>query len=120
MKRLFSFLIVLIVVSACAPMAQGFVDLPPEQEVAITGIVTALFALLLDFMIGVVPWLSFFKQYQEAWSLSLSVLTVQALENALPTGSDAIAVPAVGLFIAVALYLLARTIFKRNGVRGFV
>lgn len=120
MKRIVILLVVVsVLISGCASAAQQFVDLPDAQESAIKVVAAALLALAFDFLIGVAPWLAFLRTYQEGFALSLGLLLVNAIENYLPTGSDAIAIPAVGLVIAIALYLLGRTALKRRGTRGF-
>ena len=120
-RKLFIVMITLtaLALTSCAEAAQQFVDLPVEQELALTSIVTALFAIAFDWAIGRFPWLDFFRQYREAWSLAAAALVVKGIENALPTGSDAVSIPAVGLLIAVALYLLGRTLLVRRNVQGF-
>lgn len=123
MKTLFQIITIfciILVLSACAPVAQQFVDLPEGQELAITGIFITVVALLFDFSIGKFPWLSFFKQYQEAWAVALAAVSITALENALPTGSDEISINAVALLIAIVLYLLGRTWLIRRGVKSFL
>ena len=119
LKNILLVVIIAFVLAACAPAVQGFVQLPADQETALTGIFIAVVALAFDFIIAQVPWLAFLKQYQEALSLSLAALLVKALENLLPTGSDGISIPAVGLLISVALYLLGRTALMKNGVKAF-
>src|SRR5262245_42871174 len=101
MKKLIPALVVIVfIVFALPKRAQGFVDLPGSQEIAITGIFVSLAALLFDWLIGRLPWLEFFRQYREAWASALSLLFIQALENWLPTGSDALSIQAVSLLIA--------------------
>lgn len=117
--RLVLFVLCVFVLAACSPMVQGFVDLPDSQEIAINGIFVAAGALLFDFLVGRLAWLEFFRQYREAWSLALSALSIRALENSLPTGSDELSVSAVALLISVALYLLSRTFLQRKGVEAF-
>jgi hypothetical protein len=119
MKKIIMLVFVVLVLSACAPVVQGFVDLPDGQEKAINGIFVAVGALLLDFLIGKFAWLEFFRQYKEAWSLALSALAIRGLEQLLPTGSEELSVQAVALLIAVALYLLSRTFLQRKGVQAF-
>lgn len=119
MKKILLACVLVIAFTACAPVAAQLVELPAEQKVAIDGIFVAGFALLLDFIIGRAAWLEFFRQYQEAWALAASTLFISWLENLLPTESEAIAIPGVALVIAVALYLLARTAFRRRGFKAF-
>jgi hypothetical protein len=102
------------------PALQGFVDLPVEQEQAINGIFLALFSLLLDLAIGKIPWLEFFRQYREAWSLTFSTLFIGWLQNILPTGFEDLSIKIVAVLIALALYLLSRMVLKRRGVQAFV
>jgi predicted small secreted protein len=118
----FKLMIVFLVsflLTACAA-AQGFVDLPDAQETGIKVVVTALLALAFDWLIGISAWLAFLRAYQEGFALALGLLAVSTIENYLPTGSDPIAIPAVGLFISVALYLLGRTLLARRRAKGFV
>jgi len=120
-SRFFMFVVLsLVVLVACAPAVEGFVDLPDTQEMAINGIFVAVGALLFDFLIGRFAWLEFFRQYRETWSLALSALAIRGLENSLPTGSDELSISAVALLIAVALYLLSRTALQRKGVKSFL
>jgi len=117
MKKLI--LLVMLVLTSCVPVAQEFVELPDEQKIAISGIFVAVFALLFDAAIGRLPWLEFFRQYQEAWAVAAAALGTSWLQNILPTGSDAVAIPGVALLIAIALYLLGRTWLVRRNVSGF-
>ncbi len=119
MKKFLSLILIVLVLTACTPVVQGFVDLPDSQEIAINGIFVAIGALAFDFLVGRFAWLEFFKQYREGWSLALSALSIRWLENSLPTGSDQLSVSAVALLIAVALYLLSRTALQRKGVKTF-
>jgi len=119
MKKTLPLVLIVFVLVAFSSAVQGFVDLPDSQEMAINGIFVAIGALAFDFLIGRFAWLEFFKQYREAWSLSLSALSIRWLENSLPTGSDELSVSAVALLIAVALYLLSRTALQRKGVKTF-
>lgn len=119
MKKLFILaLFTLAVLTACAPVSQKFVDLPVEQEAAITFIVVSVIALLFNFAIARFPILAFLREHQEAWSLSLAVLAVRGIEEALPTGSDTISIAAVGLALSVVVYLLGRAALKRRGLLG--
>jgi len=120
MKRIIPFVVIALAIAVnLQRSAAGFVDLPASQEIAITGIFIAVLGLALDFAIGRLPWLEFFRQYQEAWATSLALLFTAGLENWLPTGSDYLSIQAVGLLIAAALYLLGRTVFRNRGVREF-
>jgi hypothetical protein len=96
-----------------------FVELPAEQKTAIAGIFVAVFALIFDFLIGKYPWLSFFRQYQEAWALALATVFTAWLENVLPSDFGEIAIKLVSLLIAVVLYLLGRTWLMKRGTQGF-
>ncbi len=116
----FRFILIALLLTACAPAVQGFVDLPPEQELAITSIVIAVVALALDWLIGRFPWLEFFRQYREVWSLAVATLVIKYIENALPTGSDPLSIPLVQMVIAALVYLLGRMIMKRRGVQALV
>jgi hypothetical protein len=118
MKKLF--LLIVLVLTSCTPVAQGFVELPDEQKIAISGIFVAVFALLFDAAIGRLSWLEFFRQYQEAWALAASTLFTAWLQNALPTGFEDLSIKFVALLIAIALYLLGRTWLARRGVKGFL
>lgn len=97
----------------------GFVQLPDEQKAAIAGIFVAVFALVFDYLIGRFPWLEFFRQYQEAWALALATAFTAWLENFLPSDFGDIAIKLIALLIAVALYLLGRTMLMRRNVQGF-
>ena len=120
MRKFIPAVIVLAAILFALPKgAQGFVDLPASQEIAITGIFISVLALVFDFAIGKFPWLEFFRQYQIAWATSLSLLFVTALENWLPTGSDYLSIQAVGLLIAAVLYLLGRSALRARGLAEF-
>ena len=120
MKRLLLFVLLTVVLVACAPVATNFVALPEYQKLAITGIFIAVLALVLDFAIGKLPWLVFFRQYQEVWATGVAIAFTNWLENALPTGTENLSISAVGLLIAAALYFLGRTALRRKGVASFV
>ncbi len=116
MKRVIAPLAVLVVLTALVfttspatlTITQKFVDLPAEQEIAISGIFIMLVAVLFDLAVAKFPWLSFFNQYREVWALALSTLFVTWLQNVLPTGLEDISIKFVAVLIAVALYLLAK------------
>lgn len=98
----------------------NFVELPAEQKTAIAGIFVAAFALAFDYLIGYFPWLSFFRQYQEAWALSAAAGFTIWLENVLPSDFGEIAIKLISLLIAVILYFFSRTVFKKHGVTAFM
>lgn len=101
-------------------LLNSFVELPAEQKTAIAGIFVALFALLFDLLIGRLPWLAFFRQYQEAWALMAATVFTAWLENLLPADFGEIAIKLISLLVSVVLYLLGRTLLKRRRVQGFV
>jgi len=116
-------IVFMFVFAACAPV-QGFVQLPAEQQAAITGLFIALFALGFDWLIGFAPWLEWFRQYREPWAIAASLAFTTWLQNILPTGFEDISIKGVGfilaIFAAVIPYLVVRKILARRGVRGFV
>ena len=83
-------------------MLFGFVDLPPDVELKVIAVVTALFYLGARFIVARLPWLGgFFERYAAEWALAISVAFVAWLENALPSAYPDIAVLAVQLVLAV-------------------
>lgn len=120
MRRLPIVILVVLLLTACAPAAQGFVDLPPALESSVAIVVATLLTLGLDFLIGFAPFLAFLRAYQEGFAISISGLFIAAIENALPTGSESLSIAGVEFALAIALYLLVRLALMRRRVRGFV
>ena len=82
-------------------MVSYFVDIPVEQELAITALVIALVDLGVVALISYFPWLAFLEAYKEEWGLALAAVAVAALENWLPSAYPEISVLAVALVLAI-------------------
>lgn len=129
MKKLFSALLVsllfVFVLAACAPqgVAQGFVALPDNIQVSITGLVVAVVAFAFNWVIGIAPWLKFLRAYEQEWSLALSALVISWLQNLLPTGYEDVSIKGVAFLLALIFafvpYMLARKTAIRKGLNGF-
>jgi hypothetical protein len=116
------FVFAFALVACAAP--QGFVQLPDEQQAAITGLFIAGFALGFDWVIGRVAWLEFLRRYQSEWAIAAAIGFIGWLQNILPTGSEDVSIKGVGfvlaLLIAVIPYRVVRKILANRGVKGFV
>lgn len=78
-----------------------FVDLPVEQEIAITALVVSLVSLGITALIAYVPWLSFLEAYKEEWGLTAAAIVIVALENWLPSAYPEVSILAVALVLAI-------------------
>ena len=60
-------------------MLAQFVALPDNLKASITALIVALFALGIDYLIGILPaglgWIGdFLKKYQQEWALGLAAV----------------------------------------------
>jgi hypothetical protein len=125
---LFLFAFALSACTAVQGAAQGFVDLPVNIEASIIGLVVSVFALVIDYLIGILPpalgWVGeFLKKYQQEWALAAGAGVVVWLENFLPTGSEDVSIKGVAFFLALIFvfipYLVVRKAFAARGVKAF-
>ena len=105
-----------------------FVELPSNLQAAVIGLVVALFALVVDFIIGVLPasfkWVGdFLKKYQQEWALAAGAALLELLQNVLPTGFEDVSIKGVAFVLALIAvfspYLLARRALAKAGVKAF-
>ena len=82
-------------------MISYFVDIPVEQELAITALVIALVNLAVTALISYAPWLAFLEEYKEEFAMAASAVAVAALENWLPSAYPEISILAVALVLAI-------------------
>ena len=101
-------------------MLQSFVELPATVQTNIAALVFALIALVFNFVIARVPFLAFLRTYQEEWSLALSVVVINFIQNALPTGYEAASITGVQFLLALVFlfvpYLAIRKQFVKRGI----
>lgn len=107
----------------------NFVEFPVELQSAVIGLVVALFALIVDYLIGILPpafgWLGdFLKRYQQEWALAAGAALLELLQNVLPTGFEDVSIKGVAFVLALIAvfvpYLLVRKAFARRGVKAFL
>lgn len=120
MKKVFWITLSVLVLSACAPIAQSFVPLPEAERLGITALVVAAvgwaFTLIGSYLPFTVPFL---VKYKDEVSVSLSALLVGFIENALPAAYPDLSILVVQLVLAaVAAYGLFKFLGKR-GVKSF-
>ena len=110
-------------------MLQSFVQLPDEMKASIVGLVVALFALGVDYLIGILPpalgWIgTFLKKYQQEWALAIAAALVTALENLLPSGYEDVSIKGVAFLLALIAvfvpFLFVHKAFKASGVKAFL
>lgn len=109
-----------LLLTACAPAAQGFVQLPDATRISITALVVAVLGLVFAKIGQLFPWsVPFLTKYKEEISLALAAATVGVIENVLP---GAYPEPSI-LFVQLVLSVLAAIglfkVFAKSGVKGF-
>ena len=105
-----------------------FVELPAEIQASLVGLVVALFALIVDYILGVLPpalgWLGdFLKKYQQEWALALGSALVVWLQNVLPSGYEDVSIKGITFILALIAafvpFLLAHKALKERKYKAF-
>jgi hypothetical protein len=123
MKKMFSrlptLLLLIVVLTACAPVAQGFVELPDGVKNGITSVVLVAVSFGLAKLITLIPLFKFLDQYREPVAYAIALALIEAIQAAVPDAYGAVAVLAIQLVLAIqALFGIANTL-KQRGYRFF-
>ena len=98
---------------------EGFVALPEDVKAGILAVVLFAISFVFAKLIALVPFLAFLEELREPLALAIGASLIGALENALPTGYDAVAILALQLILAVLAMFGLGNVLKEKGVKGF-
>jgi len=119
-KIVLALFLMVLLLTACAPAAQGFVQLPDATRVAITALVVAVLGLLFAKIGSLFPWsVPFITKYKEEISLALAAASVGVIENALPSAYPEPSILFVNLVLSVLAAIGLFKVFAKSGVKGF-
>ena len=96
-----------------------FVALPEDVKIGIIAVVLWLVSFVFAKLIALVPFLKFLDEFREPLALAIAASLIGALENALPSGFDSIAILALQLVLAVLAIFGVGTVLREKGVKGF-
>ena len=115
---LFAGFLVVANVRPDAPAVAGFVELPSDLQLQVTGLVVALVAFCFAKLIEYIPVLAFLEEFREPFSLALATQLLAALQNALPSAYPEISILVVQLILAVLAAVKFLDLLKKRGVRA--
>lgn len=99
----------------------GFVELPPETQLAVMSLVAALVSLAITTLIAYAPWLSWLEPYKDEWGMAAGAAALAALQNILPGSYPAASVLAVQLVLAIlAIFFAAKKLLANHGAAKLV
>ena len=105
-----------IILSLAACTAQGFVSLPDDVVLGINAIAVLLFGYGIAYVIALVPFLSFLKDFQVPLAAAISAQVIQLLQVSIPDQFGAVAIHALRALLAlIAIYTAAKQL-NRQGV----
>ncbi len=128
MKRLSSvivarFVVVLVFLmlflTACAPAAQGFVELPERVSTGIVAVVLVGVSFVFAKLIAMVPFLKFLENFREPLGLAIAWQLIGFIQNIVPDAYGAVAIIALQLILAVLALFTAAQKLREMRVRGF-
>lgn len=117
----FLFVLVLLVflLSACAPAAAQFVELPEDVRVNIGAVVLVAVSWVLARLIALIPWLAFLDDFRVPLAAAIATQLIDLFQNAVPDAYGDVAVLAVKLVLAVLALFLTFSRLKERGFRAF-
>ena len=119
MKKLFIFVLSIVLLTACSPAVNGFVQLPDAERLAITTLVVAVLGWVFAWVGTKFPWTSpFIEKYKMEISLALAAAVVGFIENALPSAYPEISILIVQLVLAVLASIGLFRVLAKAGVKG--
>ena len=114
LKSVSLILLLALVLTACT--AQGFVSLPDDVVLGINAVAVLLFGYGIAYVIALVPFLSFLKDFQVPLAAAISAQVIQFLQVSIPDQFGAVAVHALRALLAlIAIYTAAKQL-NRQGV----
>lgn len=124
MKKFFSLLLIVLlgvfVLSACAPVRNGFVSLPDDVKTGIGSLVLVAVSWLFARLITLIPWLAFLDEYRVPFAMGIAMALVNYIQNAVPDAFGDIAVLALKLVLAVLALFLTFEKLKQKQYRLFM
>lgn len=108
-----------LLLAACAPVAQKFVELPDGTRATLTALVVAVVGFAIAKAVTYVPFLAFLLPFREPLGYALSAALIEALQNVLPTAYPEISILAVQLILAIIAALKLFEVLKLRGARFF-
>jgi hypothetical protein len=121
MKNRFLFLLIVLVamlVTACAPAAQGFVALPDLIKIGITGVVVWLVSFFFAKLIAWIPILVFLEQFRHPLALAIAAALIGWVQNIVPDAFGAIAIIGIQLLLAILAFFGVGEVLKAKAHRG--
>lgn len=121
MKKIFVFVLSMLVLTACAsqPVAQ-FVQLPDTERLAITTLVVAVVGFVFAKIAERLPWTGpILEKYKVEISLALAGVVIGVIENALPSAYPEISILVVQLVLAVLASIGLFRLLGKAGVKSF-
>lgn len=114
LKHLFLVLVIVLALTACT--AQGFVSFPDDVVLGINALAVLLFGYGIAYLIALVPFLSFLRDFQVPLASAVSVQIISFLQNAIPDQFGSVAIHGLRALLAlVAIYTAAKQL-ERQGV----
>ena len=98
---------------------EGFVALPEDVKAGILAVVLFAVSFVFAKLIALVPFLKFLEDFRAPLALAIGASLIGWLENALPSGYDAVAILALQLVLAVLAMFGVGEVLKAKGVKGF-
>lgn len=116
MKLKHVLMIVVFVLSLVACTAQGFVALPDDVVLGINAVAVLLFSYGVAYIVTLVPFLSFLKDFQAPLAAAISAQVIQFLQASIPDQFGSVAIHALrAILTLIAIYTAARQL-NRQGV----
>lgn len=121
MKRLSLFVLILAVLllSACSPAVQGFVELPDGIKVRLTAMIVATVAFFFLKLVELWPPLKFLEQFRLPFSLALAAELINLIQNSVPDMYAGVAVAAITLVLEIVALVLVYVKLKELNFRAF-
>jgi len=118
-KMFLLFVLIGLLLSACTPAVQGFVDLPDKTEAGITAVVVWLVSWLFVQLITLLPFLKFLEDFKTPLSMALAGQLISLIENAVPDAFGGVAIAGITFILTILALFGVGEVFKARGYRGF-
>jgi hypothetical protein len=118
--RLFAVLLLgVVLLSACAPAAAGFVELPEDVRIGIGSVVLVVASWLIARLVLLLPFLRFLEDFRVPLAAAIATQLIDVIQNAVPDAYGEVAVLALKLVLAVLALFLTFDRLRLRGVRAF-
>ena len=118
-KSLFVFVLFVLLLTACSPAVQGFVELPGDAKAGITAVVLVAVSFFFVKLITLFSFLQFLEPFREPLALAISAELIGWVQNAVPDAYGAVAILAIQLLLAILAVFGFFNVLKTRGVKGF-